>query len=240
MTVKELSLYLIDEDKAEDYLRDKKILIEFSQCPACSSGHIGRIRRQKIKCYECKYEWNIRKNSFLESRHVQLSEFIGVIKMFSDEISASKCSQELEMNRKKVEALYNYFRQQLFNIEKLKCAELTKMKFLIRNVKGLIHISIDVDELKEEGANLTIKRSKNFDNAYRYLISYKNLRVKNVLRTIEKIDKLDDFYRFCQERLITFRSRDERQLLWKLLELEFRYNHRHDDIFDLLINKLSN
>ena len=240
MTVKELSLYLTDEDKAEDYLREKNILKEFSKCPACSSSHIGRIRRQRIKCYECKYEWNIRKDSFLESRHLQLSEFIGVMKIFSDEISASKCSQELEMNRKKVETLYNYFRQQLFNIDKLKGTELNKMKFLIRNDKGIIDISMDVDELKEGGASLTIKRSKNIDNAYRYVISYKNLRVKNILRTIEKIDELDDFYRFCQERLITFRSRDESQLIWKLLELEFRYNHRHDDIFDLLINKLSN
>src|ERR1035438_1926043 len=97
MTTKELSGYLQDEFAAENWLRGRDILKTFESCPLCGSGHLGRIRRERLKCYECRGEWNTRKGSYLESKHLALSKFIGIMKMFCDEVSASKCSYELEV-----------------------------------------------------------------------------------------------------------------------------------------------
>ena len=239
MTIKELSQYITDEDKAEDYLRDKKILKEFSQCPGCGSSHFGRVRRQRFKCYECKYEWNVRKESVLESSHLSLSDFIGCIKMFADEFTASKCAYELCINRIRVGRLYRKFQKKLIGQINIPTVNSKIMKISLKLEDGKIHVALDDNDSAEDSSRLIISRSKNQDGAYQYLISYENLRIKRLLRAIDRIDELDDFYRYCQERLLTFRNRDENKLIWKLHELAFRYNHRHEDIYNLLLTKLS-
>ena len=209
LTIKQLSFYLQDETLSEKYLLENGILKTFSSCPSCNSTHFGRVRRQRFKCYECKYEWNVRKESVLESSHLSLSDFIGCIKMFADELSASKCSHELCINRIRVGELYRNFQVKLIGRINIPAVNSKIMKISLKLEDGKIHVALDDNDSTEDSSRLIISRSKNQDRAYQYLISYENLRIKRLLRAIDRIDELDDFYRFCQERLLSFRSKDE-------------------------------
>ena len=239
LTIKQISFYLQDETLSEKYLLENGILKTFSSCPSCKSTHVGRVRRQRYKCYECKYEWNIRRDSVLEGSHLKLSDFIGCIKMFVDEYSASKCANELNINRNSVGELYRNFQEKLISPVNIPSIDSGIINVILKLEDRKIYIVLDNSDSVEEGSRLFLSRSKDRDNAYRYLVSYKNLKVKKLLNKINRIDVLDDFYHYCRERLLTFRNRDENQLIWKLYELAFRYNHRHEDIFDLLLTKLS-
>jgi transposase len=51
------------EEEAEKFLRAKGILKTFDRCPFCGHQKIGKVRRSFFKCYGCRKEWSIRKDS---------------------------------------------------------------------------------------------------------------------------------------------------------------------------------
>lgn len=238
MTTKELSRYLQNEEVAEEWLREKNILKTFEACPLCGSGHLGRIRRERYKCYACKREWNTRKGSYLESKHLALSKFIGIMKMFCDEVSASKCSYELEVYRNTVNELYHEFRNTLIGpISDYPDVNLANIVIVLEGNKVVVSIS-NKGLVIPQVSNIRLKRQKQPDGKYFYNIEYKSISSKKILKAIDKIDGIDVFYRYCQERVLKFRGRDISGLYFTLKELAFRYNHRSESIFDLLINGL--
>lgn len=239
MTTKELSRYLVDEEAAEEYLKYKGILKACSECPKCGATHIGRVRRQRNKCYECKYEWNIRKESYLEGKHMSLSDFVGCLKFFADGTNATQSAKELRLNPKLTRLLFNDFRRILINTINLNIGEDEKVLLHIEELDGIIQISMVINNEIDNGAELRIVRSKDIDGAYLYKFDYKNFNVKNLLSEINKIDGIDNFYRYCQEQILTFRGRNINSMIDILQELAFRYNHRYENLFDLLIKKLA-
>ncbi len=65
MNLIELTQHTSDEEKAEKYLQKIGILKIFEEYPYCGSKRVGRIRRGKIKCYECRKELGIRRGSIV-------------------------------------------------------------------------------------------------------------------------------------------------------------------------------
>jgi len=110
MNLIELSELLLDETKAERYLLEVGILKTFTNCDKCESIKLGRIRRGRYKCYGCKAEWSVRKNSILEGLSISCSKFLGVVKLFEFEFTASKTSKELLTNLKTTKRLFYEFR----------------------------------------------------------------------------------------------------------------------------------
>jgi transposase len=236
MTTKELSIYLNNEDAAEEYLRNIKILQSFEICPKCKSTHFGRIRRSKYKCYECGYEWNIRKDSFLQGKHISLSDFIGCLKFFADGVNATQAAKELQLNPKLLRQLFNDFRTLFLNAIKVRK---DKLSLHINEANGKIRLSVLTKTEVTKDAVLTIIRTKDSNGAYSYKINYKNFSTKNLLQEINKIDKLDHFYRYCQERILNFRGRNIESLIEVVQELVYRYNNHDQDLFEILIKRIS-
>ena len=240
MNFRELSLYLNNEDEAEQYLIKSGILKHFDKCLICGSSHLGRVRRGKHKCYGCNTEWNLRKGSFIERRKISLGEFIGVLKFFSDGVSATRCAEELGVGIKPTGDIYADIRKALFVYKPFVLNDSHKAIFFIKEVQEQVVIELADAAIKNDDTSEFIAiRSRDANSSYSFNFNYKTKRSKNFLRNIEKIDRLDNFFRFCQERLLTYRGRDMNSLYYTLQELAFRYNHRREDFFNILINKLT-
>ncbi|MHB1688389.1 MAG: hypothetical protein ACYCVH_13585, partial [Ignavibacteriaceae bacterium] len=111
--------------------------------------------------------------------------------------------------------------------------------FTIRGTDGQINIAIgDNTEGESSAADLTATRSKDSNGIYFFNFAYKDKQAKNFLQLIDRIDNLDNFYRFCQERMLSFRGRDLNSLAETLQELAYRYNNRENNLFEILINKI--
>ncbi len=95
MNLLELSKLLLDEKLAEQYLLAKGVLKTFTSCEKCGSTKLGRIRRGKYRCYGCKADWSIRKNSILLSHQISFSKFIGVVGCFTLDLTAKQAAEEL-------------------------------------------------------------------------------------------------------------------------------------------------
>ena len=84
------------------------ILKSFIHCEKCRSLKIGRIRRNKYRCYNCKDEWNIKKGSILVESKLEMKKFILFLKLVNFGLNNQKIQDELNMNRITVKKLREY------------------------------------------------------------------------------------------------------------------------------------
>jgi transposase len=111
MNIMELSTLIQDEKNCEEYLRQVGILKSFTNCVRCGSDKLGIIRRNRYKCYKCKTEWSIYRDSFLVTVNVEVSKFIMAIKLYELELNITAAAQELNITRKTATKIYSYFRK---------------------------------------------------------------------------------------------------------------------------------
>ena len=86
----DLGRYTHDEEAAETYLRDHGLLVSYTSCPHCGGTRLGRIRRQRYKCYGCRREWGVRKGSIFERSQVPFSTLLLAIKLFELDCRSGK------------------------------------------------------------------------------------------------------------------------------------------------------
>jgi transposase len=112
--VVDLAEVITDEQKAEDFLREKGILKTFTQCPYCGNPHFGKVRRNSFKCYRCKKEWSSRKDSILENLKIPFTKFILSIKLFELEIPVLKASKELNLSYNTTHKIFMLIRKYIY------------------------------------------------------------------------------------------------------------------------------
>jgi transposase len=114
MNLVELLQIASSEEKAEEFLREKGILKIFDNCPFCHAKNVGKIRRNFYKCYKCKKEWSVRKDSILEDLKIPFSKFILAVKLFIFEVSAHKAHKELDLAYNTTHKIYTKLRQCIY------------------------------------------------------------------------------------------------------------------------------
>ena len=111
MNLIELQQYTVDEEKAEDYLRDQGILRTYDHCPFCQGTRIGRIRRSKFRCYGCRKDWGPRRGSILEGTRVPFTRILVAVKLFELDTSVREAAKQLGLAYNTVYNLFNLFRE---------------------------------------------------------------------------------------------------------------------------------
>lgn len=245
MNLIELSELLLDEKKAEQYLLKVNILKTFIYCEKCSSSKLGRIRRGRYKCYGCKAEWSVRKNSILKGLSISCSKFLGLVKLFELEFTATKTSDELSTNLKTTKKLFHDLRLSLSKIDYLKFNTLDE---ILTGDDTRIFITFENDEISLELASqdtigselLKIKRTRVPNREASYLFNISNMDAKTIDRKINSFPiQINYFWRFARLRLNNYRGTKLNYLLLYLKEIEFRYNHRNNNLFQEIIKNLS-
>ena len=249
MNIIELSKLIQSESDGEEYLRKVGILKTYTNCPKCNSTRIGRIRRNKIRCYSCKYEWNIRKGSVLEGMIIENSKFIACVKMFELGIPVTYCVWELNIANETAVWTYQTIRKCLAGIKVEKDSRLgnaifdknTNSKILIRSSNNKVEVVWNFVENKEklsEWAVISTKRLTNEQNQITYTYSYKHNRnfIKDKVKTYDLTDR---FWSFAKPKLKNLAISKFEDLYLYLKELEFRFNNRNQATFEFIIEELS-
>ena len=119
MGIVELSKIISDKDRLIEYLQEKGLLRKYEKCPFCGSDKLGRVRRDKIKCYSCRKEWGIRRGSFLEGLKVPLEKVLMAIKLFELEVPMLKASKQLNLSYGSTMKIFELIRYAIYHeIEK--------------------------------------------------------------------------------------------------------------------------
>ncbi len=70
---------------------------------------LGRIRRQRFKCYGCRREWGVRKGSIIERPQVPFSTLLLAIKLFELDLSTREAARQLGLAYNTVWRLHHLF-----------------------------------------------------------------------------------------------------------------------------------
>jgi transposase-like protein len=119
MNLVELVQITSSEEEAEKFLRAKGILKTFDRCPFCGHQKIERIRRSFFKCYGCRKEWCIRKDSIIKGLKVPFTKFILAVKLFTLEVPVNKACKELKLAYNTTHKMDNRIRQCIFKFVSL-------------------------------------------------------------------------------------------------------------------------
>ena len=185
MKIVVLSKLIQSESDCETYLKKVGILRTFTDCSKCHSSKIGRIRRNRHKCYSWKYEWNIKKGRVLERIQINLSNFITCIKLFEYGLTEEKSSIELKMNHESVAEIYNLIRLSLAGLNKNSCEMLFKnlnrtkqnCAIYIAKSRHIFNVSLetsrDILQNNSNFAEIKLKLPKKGRNNHNSVYSYK-------------------------------------------------------------------
>lgn len=244
MTLIELTQYISDEKKAEEFLRSVGILKTFTKCIHCNSTSLGNIRRNKIKCYSCKREWNKNKFSVFEKFNIPYSKFLLALKLFELELTAKSTSTELGIPYKRIKQLFIFFRTQLTG---LKEKELCESSFQIQNKSSTFNISYSEDKIsisiKETTANLpkfNLQRMMDHHTGVHFDICIESFDdFVKLANQDTKYSNMNNFWRYATKRIKKYHGIENRYFYLYLKELEVRYNRKTEGIWELLKSKLS-
>jgi transposase len=114
MKLSELISIAGSEEKSEEFLRAKGILKTFKFCPFCGGKSIGRVRRNFFKCYGCRREWSVRKDSILEDLKVPFSKFLLAVKLFVLEVPVNRAYKELGIAYNTTHKIYSKIRELIY------------------------------------------------------------------------------------------------------------------------------
>jgi len=122
--------------------------------------------------------------------------------------------------------------------------------FGILERQGKVGVSVVPDVCAETLLNLTLKTVRRGSIVYTdkfrsydslMFCGYRHLKVDHKKRLASGrvyINGLEGFWSWAKERLIKYHGVSEAYFPLYLKELEFRYNHRHDDIFEKVADYL--
>jgi transposase len=244
MKLSELLPIIQDEKKAEDYLRSVGILKTFSNCHRCNGTSLGMIRGDRWKCYKCRTEWTRRKESILSMVRIKYSEFLFCLKCFELEFNVDQCSKELNIHHKPVDLLFTEFRKCIANSS-------NGNEIYSQIIKGeacKLVIKLDGDNVKLEifwndksinKATISITRSRIPNSAVYYEFEFSKLRKKLSQISDKEFSTLGTFWRFAKPRLINFKGTDLMTLFLYLKEIEFRFNNKKEELFDLIMANIA-
>lgn len=231
MTFLELLPYFNNEEKAEEYLREAGILKKIETCIYCNSGSLGKIRRGKIKCYNCKREWNRRKGSIIENNKISYTKYLLYLKLFSLNYLQIELASELNISRIKIRKMSNEIRILILH-SYLKSFRTFKQKenadfnsnIFLKFSESNIHAEFFDKPLEKIGLTngllVTLKRNKNLSGEYFY--SFQTNYIGNPTTT--KFNLLRN-WGTLKNYLIKFTGRSKTEMYLYLFECVFRINH---------------
>lgn len=247
MNLIELSVLLINEDLAKQYLLEHNILKTFTHCEKCQSPKLIKISRGRYRCNSCESEWNERKDSLLYKNQLCCSKFIGIVKCFALELPAIKAAEEMQINKTKTERLYNLFREAIIGIEsedKLILANAFEKEvptFVITIKYETVDIRFAKSNTTSTNQNLfSLRRSRVPNRGTSFHFNHGSINARTVRNKLSDMPiSQNHFWRYANVKLQSFRGTKTEHLYQYLKEIEFRYNNRNNNLFEILVSKIA-
>ncbi|AEJ62370.1 transposase-like protein [Spirochaeta thermophila DSM 6578] len=276
MDVVSLSTLASDREKTVSYLREKGLLVTHTRCPFCGSEHIGEVRREKYKCYQCRKEWSIRRGSIFEGTKLSWEKILWAMKLFEMELTAHKAALQLRLSYEVTLRLYTLFRKAIWVHTRKEGKSLLEGEvemdesyfggkrkgkrgrgaagkipvFGILERGGKVQVEVVEQVSAEELVRLAVAkvkrgslvytdRFKSYDGLVSYGFRHKRIdHGKRFANGKVYINGIEGFWSYAKGRLLQHHGVSVERFPLYLKELEWRYNHREEDLFELLLDVL--
>jgi len=209
-------------------------------CPRCRSRKFYRLKDGRRRCARCRYPFHDFTGRWINRGALRPDQWLRLIKLFELELSARKMAAQLQLSYATVYKALTTIRQSIWVHTQQEAG---------RQLGG----EVELDE-SYFGGRRKGKRGRGAAGKVpvfgtdRYRIydalmfcGYRHLKVdhgKQFSRGRVYINGLEGFWSWAKERVIKHHGISARRFPLYLKELEFRYNHRDQDIFTIITQYL--
>ncbi len=236
MNLIDLLAYISDEEKAEKYLREIKILYTYEKCIYCSSSLLGYVRRGKIKCYKCKREWSRRKGSMIENNRLTFTQFVVLLKLYSLKVPTKTISNELNLSNALVNKIINEVRIKITKngfsklLEKINANIMGNNRIVIyMDINKKLHLDFAIKNKQPQQLNSTvyigIDISRRKDETGKY---YYQMRAFGVNTHLRLDYQLIGIWKEMKLEIEKYNHRNQKYLYYYLCEIVYKFNHREN------------
>ncbi len=263
MELKSFKSCLGEEGSVKRYLVEAcwKGYVRF--CIRCRTKRIYRVRRDRYRCSQCGYEFTDFAGRWINKVKLPPRNWLWLIKLFELGISAREASQQSGVSYPTVHKAYHVLRQSiiahsgdsesLLGVERKETyvenrdSKTRVPVFGILERKGLVKVESLQDLTAEAVLNLdveTVRRGSvvytgrwgNYDglvfSGHKHFLddTKRRFRMSRV-----PTNGSNGFWSYAKERMNRFHGISEQKFPFYLKEMEFRYNHRHESILNILV-----
>jgi len=256
-----------NESDAKKFLIGAGILRAVQPCTLCGSTRVVSASRGRSRCSDCGFTWGLRRGSIIENTHITYLQFIRIIRMFADDIPPDEAIAQLHMECAMVNRIYRRIRLAIIDGQAVPEPGFSSDGYVLPHhtasradpvVFGIrIHAeSIEIEHYETPFPDIIIQmeipwsiRSNILfldvcEKQYHGIIAYYPDRCnqETVIHTPKNRSTwppLTVFWRFAQTLWSRHRYLERTQIPDFVQELAFRYNHRHRDMFHVILEKIS-
>jgi len=244
-------------------------------CHECKCRKIYRIRRNRLRCSRCGYEFSLFTGRWIGKLNICARDWLWIIKLFELEVSARKACMQTGLSYPTILKAFTVIRMSIAaNSEdrdvllggeveadeayfggrrKGKRGRGARNKipvFGILERDGIVKVEVVKDVSAASILDMTVKTVRRGSIVYTdkfrsydslMFCGYRHLRIdhgRRFARGKVYINGLEGFWSYAKERIIKFHGVSEHRFPLYLKEMEFRYNHRDQPIFNLLTTYL--
>jgi transposase len=179
-------------------------------CIRCKSRKIYRVRRDRYRCSQCGYEFSDLTGRWINKVKLPLREWLRLVKLFELEISARKASQQSGISYPTVHKAFHLIRQSI----------------TAHSGNGDSFPDGEIEAKETYFENRCDYKQFTADDGRRFSQSDVH------------INGMDGFWCYAKESMNKFHGVSKEKFPLYLKEMEFRYNHRHEPIFNTLVRYL--
>lgn len=251
------------EGKARKYLLVKCFKNHQRFCPRCHNRKLYKLIDERYRCSRCEYTFHDFSGRWINQGRLTCIQWLSLIKLFELEVSVRKMAQQMGLSYRAVYQAVSAIRFSILShardAEGLLDGEIELDEsyfggkvpvFGILERNGVVQVTVVPDVTAETLLGLTIKKVRRGSVVYTdkfksydslMFCGYRHLNVDHQKRFSSGkvyINGLEGFWSWAKERFIKHHGVSKEHFPLYLKELEFRYNNRNSDIFDLIAKYL--
>jgi len=264
MVLKALEYLLRSENRSRLYLVRKCWPKGQRFCIRCGERKIYRLVKSRYRCARCRYTFQDFSGRWIGELNLSAKQWLWILKLFELEISARRIAQEAAISYpttlKATHLIRCAIAQQSPDFDRLreeidlaqtvggrkKAGRRETPVFGLSMRNGRVEVTVVTDLCLETLLDENVKAVKTGPIVYTDRFAnydavvfggYHRINVDDANRLTRGkvyINGLEGFWSFAKERLTKFHGVSKQYFPLYLKEMEFRYNHRHEQLFDLL------
>lgn len=249
----ELSRILTDGEASYAYVLQRMQRAGRLRCGSCGFESFYVLSRNRLKCRQCRHEFRPLRETTFAALNLSLTQWLCMVNYFVLGTPTRTAGTRCGVNYKTALRAYVLIRKAILSetvvelpspsvrggavaIGIIDTVEMGEVR-VVESERVLELLSSDVARVRK-GLLVYTDRWGEFDTVVVLGERRAWQHRKRVLQSAVYVDYLGGFWQFAKPHILGNRALNRRNLYGVLKELEWRYNHRSEDQFELIVDRM--
>ncbi|MBC7185604.1 MAG: hypothetical protein H5U38_01070 [Calditrichaeota bacterium] len=249
----ELSGILTDEEASYAYLLQRLQKMGMLRCGKCDFDSFYVLSRSRLKCRRCRWEFRPLVATAFSALNVPLSTWLRMVNHFVAEVPTREAAARCDLNYKTGLRAYALIRQAILgpwihdaadDYQAKDCVAigvLDKVDYgearLLDAPQARAVLQSDLARVRK-GKILYTETWQEYDTVVLFVDRRSYQRRKTRWADAVYVDYIQGFWQYAKGHILGNRAINRGNIFMAMKELEWRYNHRDDDQFELIVDGL--